>query len=494
MNNKRYTALILIFMMLIVCGFYGYKDYHKYKNYKEDAIFLLDFLVENYPYFELKERVLNYKFLEHNEEFIDKIAASKNDLQFFQQVNETLCSLQNSHSSIGYFFDMKDESIKERLNYFKNLYDEEFYIPDIKWRYVEGKYVVCKSKNRSVPVGSIITSINGKKINNYILELKNKVYLKKDFRRNVFYSNEIYKYDNEPLEIEFLYNDEKNSSSINFFKRTEEFVKWYISEGNEDEPNVITDVMEDGQVAYLKVKSFDRTSLENGEDIIIGNFFNKNKNVKNIIIDIRGNSGGQESYGDFIISNLIDKPVKFKYYHCLRDTNYMEEKVYSNKAMGYLQKIELKEIPQNNYDLSGFKAVKLEETLEPNKNSIKYKGNLYILVDDEIYSSSENFINKVKEKNLARIIGTTTGGDGTGLSSVPEVLPNSKLVFSIPPAITFNEDGTVNEEIHTEPDIYIEQSLEDYNEFLKSGVLDISRSEYDTVYIKTLDMIKSNGN
>ncbi len=136
MNKKRYMALILIFIMLIVCGFYGYKRYHKYKNYKEDAIFLLDFLVENYPYFELKERVLNYNFLEHNEEFLDKIAASKNDLQFFQQVNETLCSLQNSHSSIGYFFDMKDESIKERLNYFKNLYDEEFYIPDIKWRYV----------------------------------------------------------------------------------------------------------------------------------------------------------------------------------------------------------------------------------------------------------------------------------------------------------------------------------------------------------------------
>lgn len=176
--KKIYKIVIIIIAViaLIAGGFYGYKRYQRYKSYKEDAVFLLDFLEDNYPYFQVKEKVLGYKFLDHKEEFIRKVARSKDDLDFYKNIDEIICSLQNAHTAITndpYFLEeLKNEDVEKKMEYWIDMVVKSIYIPDIRCKYVEGKYIVDKSRNRDIPVGSIITKFNGKEINDYIQSKK----------------------------------------------------------------------------------------------------------------------------------------------------------------------------------------------------------------------------------------------------------------------------------------------------------------------------------
>lgn len=170
--------------------------------------------------------------------------------------------------------------------------------------------------------------------------------------------------------------------------------------------------------------------------------------------------------------------------------DFLEDNFCFNNHLRQINSSEVPKAHSNKYNLDGFEVFKQTQNIEPHKDSIKFKGNIYILVDESVYSASEYFVDIAKRSGVAKIIGTTTGGDGTGFEPIATYLPNSKLVVKMPPAFTISDDGTVNEEIHTELDIYIEQSLEDYKKFLKSGLQDITRSEYDTVYRKALEMIK----
>lgn len=89
-----------------------------------------------------------------------------------------------------------------------------------------------------------------------------------------------------------------------------------------------------------------------------------------------------------------------------------------------------------------------------------FKGKIYLLVDRGVYSAAEAFSAFSKATGFAKLIRTTTGGDGVGYTPILFVLPNSRLVVAIPSCMGINPDGTANEETCTSPDIYI-----DWNQF-----------------------------
>lgn len=59
------------------------------------------------------------------------------------------------------------------------------------------------------------------------------------------------------------------------------------------------------------------------------------------------------------------------------------------------------------------------------------------------------------------MIGTNTWGEGTSGSYAAIPLPNSGLVFTFMPGLSFNDDGSCNSCVGTYPDIWSEQSIED---------------------------------
>lgn len=102
-----------------------------------------------------------------------------------------------------------------------------------------------------------------------------------------------------------------------------------------------------------------------------------------------------------------------------------------------------------------------------NSRSIKptkytgFKGKIFILTDHHTYSAAETFSAYAKATNMATIVGSTTGGDGVNIDPCVLALKNSGLVVRFAMSMGINADGSINEESHTTPDIYVEQNLKD---------------------------------
>ena len=84
-----------------------------------------------------------------------------------------------------------------------------------------------------------------------------------------------------------------------------------------------------------------------------------------------------------------------------------------------------------------------------------FNGKIYLLVDGEVFSSSETFAYFSKATKFATIIGERTGGDGIGTDPLITTLPNSGISIRYTGEMGLNIDGSANEEMRTKPDFEI---------------------------------------
>ena len=107
---------------------------------------------------------------------------------------------------------------------------------------------------------------------------------------------------------------------------------------------------------------------------------------------------------------------------------------------------------------------KSEYSVIKSNKSINFKGNIYLLVDDKVFSSAEALAVFAKDTKMATLIGSRTKGDGIGSDPMMTMLPNSGLIFNFTKGMGTLKDGTCNEEHKTVPDIVIENT-EKTNDF-----------------------------
>ncbi|MDR3595618.1 S41 family peptidase [Clostridium sp.] len=224
--------------------------------------------------------------------------------------------------------------------------------------------------------------------------------------------------------------------------------------------NVKTMDLEKGKIAYLAIHSFNTFNID--EDMkIIKPYLEQIKNYNDLIIDIRGNGGGDDKYWiDNIVPMLINEPLKEKLYLAFRGGDFLEP--FVENRMGGYKKLEpisdiydenLKNLPPELKE--DFKYyLKIISNYEP-KNSVGFKGKIYLLVDKYVFSSSEEFAIFAKSTGFATLVGEKTGGDGLGDDPAVCALPNSGYVFRFTQEMGLVSDGACNFENKTEPDIIV---------------------------------------
>ena len=223
--------------------------------------------------------------------------------------------------------------------------------------------------------------------------------------------------------------------------------------------NVRTEILVQDKAAYLYIKSLRYSNIE-WDMKIIKPFLLSIKDYSKLIIDIRGNGGGSESYWtDNIVPMLISKPVSYKTYMAYRGGSFEEDFIKNKLGFGY-EKLK----PIIDIDAEGLKNYPpelkedfkyyymFENTINP-KDSIDFEGKIYLLVDNGVYSSSEMFASFAKSTGFATLVGRRTGGDGIGQDPLVCVLPNSGYAFRFPMVMGLQSDGTCNNEFKTAPDI-----------------------------------------
>ncbi len=89
-------------------------------------------------------------------------------------------------------------------------------------------------------------------------------------------------------------------------------------------------------------------------------------------------------------------------------------------------------------------------------HSINFKGDIYLLIDKYVFSSAEKFASFCKDTGFATLIGEPTGGDRVFETIPAMVLPNSGMAVRFSYEMGINQNGTINMETKTIPDIVVD--------------------------------------
>lgn len=219
-------------------------------------------------------------------------------------------------------------------------------------------------------------------------------------------------------------------------------------------------ILKPKEIAYVKINQMNSSVVEaDGKEL--RKFYEEIKDYDKLIIDIRGNSGGDDLYWrKNVIEPLAREPITVE--------NYIFTRGDYGKPFYKARGIKQSPISKLNKDiLNGFHQDIEEDfdnyfisrlTLSP-VDSIRFEGNIYLLVDKGVYSSSESFSVFCKDSGFATLVGEATGGDGIGIDPLLFSLPNSGIVVRFSSLLALNGDGSINEEVQTRPDVIIQPEV-----------------------------------
>ena len=227
------------------------------------------------------------------------------------------------------------------------------------------------------------------------------------------------------------------------------------TESGENAAGIATDILNDGKTAYIQIPSFVLTSME-ADKAVLSRFFREINALPDMIIDIRGNSGGSDLYWkQLLVEQQAKTGLAATRYFLFNPSIGTQGYVSANFASDRVRDISaLSHMPWFDVYSQRFSSYILDElSFDPGRQP--YSGNVWLLVDHAVYSASENFAMFCKNSGFARLVGSPTGGDGGIADPVLMVLPNSGLIVRFSMFYGLNADGTGNEAVGTIPDTVI---------------------------------------
>jgi len=166
----------------------------------------------------------------------------------------------------------------------------------------------------------------------------------------------------------------------------------------------------DQNVAYLKLRTFYNEPNFAGYEGIFADI--EKRKPKALVIDLRGNTGGELIWAARIYSHLLDIP---RYFFRLPDEIKQQKKLYDDpKIRNWVNST-----PMSNYQM-----------IQP--YSFTFKGKVYVLIDGGSFSSSSLLAANLKNLTNVTLVGEETGGSKNILTAGVQksvTLPHSQLLL-----------------------------------------------------------------
>jgi len=232
--------------------------------------------------------------------------------------------------------------------------------------------------------------------------------------------------------------------------------------GMMDPYNITTVIIEPGRIAYIQIASFmNNIEMDNA---VLFPFYAQIQDYEHLIIDLRGNGGGQAHHFPVNVANmLIGEPVQLfspEFFRASQLTAGFYENP-SNMVFGvldgrypvaeFVQSQNLTQFNQDDLELLDYVLVWRTE-YDPTEESISFDGKIWLLVDGESASASENAAKFSIGTGFATVVGEPTAGV-TGVLYTFAALPATGILFRIDLGYTTDQYGRSFEEFGVIPQI-----------------------------------------
>jgi len=187
--------------------------------------------------------------------------------------------------------------------------------------------------------------------------------------------------------------------------------------------------------------------------------------TKNLIIDLRNNGGGNDSFSDYLVSYIADKPFKWSSKFSLRTSQLLKLDTKEKRDLNnpYWRSIMEKEDgTQYEYNL-GYH--------EPVADGKRYKGNVYVLVNRHSHSQSSVTAAQIQDYGWGKVVGEETAEyPSLYASQFQYSLPITGIIVKISKGYIVRVNGS-EEAKGVVPTMLIKDKLRDDNDEILTTLL-----------------------
>lgn len=445
MKNRQFFLIILT--LFSISNNYSQTQIFSKNEVREDLDILKD-LLENSHY-----NLYAYTSKEEFDSNFDEVAKSlKNDsitlkgaVEVFQKV---ISKANTGHAEI----DFPAASYIAFAQQGGKIFPLEIALENSK-AYIRKNY----SNNPQIKLGSEIIEVNGKKFKDILSMIyphisAERLYLKK--AKIEFWSFPRLYWQIFGEEEQFSISVKENGQVIEYDLQSVSALEGYEYKRKD----ILTSNREFkfyDNTAYLNPGNF--SGDENDYQEFIDSAFSaiNKKSPTNLIVDLRNNAGGNNSFSDYLISYFASKPFQWNSRFSLKTSKYLKENTRKNNdtTNAYFQEI----LKHRNGDVFPYYF----EEMQPQESKKRYKGKVFTLINRQTYSQAAVAASLIQDYQFATLVGEETGDFPTLYASIFTVeLPNTRTPVKIPKGYIVRVNKSENPE-GVIPEILIKDHLLD---------------------------------
>jgi len=427
-----------------------YTELSKQERFINDFDFLYTELKENYVLFDYKQEVLELDLEKEYQSYREKIKKINDERHFYAVCSEFVRLFDDIHMDFTYYSQEARQKIRSIINSdYTDLFD---------YRVIEGRPIIISAHRDSDAVGWEIISVNEIPFQEIEGVMKKTLHKQRIKGGEILQYFSLYK-ELIPEKVEFLLknrNNEEKNIEIDFSRTYKPLLErgtpninfGYYQRDQLPEARIIDD-----KIGYILIPSFSpppRVMVETFKKIV--EHF-EDTGIEGLIIDVRYNGGGNESFRD-ILGYLTSEEIVI--------SNFRYKKTERFQDIFYLR---------NLYESLRFKTSREAAkgytnwwawTIKPADNQFLTTIPVVLLANDYTFSSGDSFVGACLEYDLALVITNSTSLSGAGLP-VRVFLPSRDYYVSYGVWEGWSSDFSyLIEGKKLEPDIKVEQTLADY--------------------------------
>jgi len=457
--KKLFVSLLLstIFSFLYAQTKINYKMYSP-SDLISDFNFMVETIQDVHP--AIYTVIDSITFQQEKKIILSKLSNSLNSLDYFRIISPLLSKNDDAHTLVVLPWDEWEKYISHGGKYFPFSVDFDNGIKVIK----------CTDSSNTLAIGTRLLKVNGFSCDSLYEVFKSyrsgerekyRDFLAAHYFKYYLWLNQI----NPPYNIEVAAN---NGNKINKI----------ISEGvgqnqNNNTPSYNYDFkyLQD-KIGYIDFRAMHNQSSESFDDFLKRVFSELQQNsAKGLIVDLRNNHGGNNSFGDDLLEYIATTPYRqcskkiWKSSHQYRD--YMRDQIpwiirwMSYPPVIWLPELFSKEAKMFTSDDGDLIEINYNE-IKPSTNSLRYQGKVCFLIGTMTFSSGVDLANAIKDYNIAKLFGEETGGVANSFGEGYSFnLPNTHIEISVSSArfIRANSDEKATGGI--KPDYEIKTTMND---------------------------------